>query len=160
MLHFIFYTWNDVTSLTISVATQSLWSHVELALPEYKQSWGSVRAHGVASFDLTSRINNSAKALQVIIPATPKQEYKVKDFVYSQLGKPYDIWGALGVGIGRDWQDDHAWFCSELMAAALIKANYPGAKRAFSQSWRVTPANIKRFLALVPNHKAKPLKLT
>lgn len=157
-LSFFFFTWPDITAYTIRLATQSVWSHVELGLPQHQQSWGSVRAHGVASFDLSGRIQSAEKVMQVTIPATPFQEYTAKEFVYHQLGKPYDIWGALGVGLGRNWQDDHAWFCSELMAAALLKAEYPKAKRAFGHSWRVTPGNLKKFLLKVPDRNVVHLK--
>ena len=148
----------SIPALAISLNTQSVWSHVELGLPEHEQSWGSVRAHGVASFDLNWRVSDSSRTLNVTIPATPEQEYTAKSFVYEQLGKPYDVWGALGIGLGRNWQDDHAWFCSELMAAALMEADYPEAKRTFQASWRVTPANLKKFLANVPGSSATYLK--
>jgi len=43
------------------------------------------------------------------------------NFLKEQLGKKYDIKGALGVGIGpdRDWAEDDKWFCYELAAATL-----------------------------------------
>lgn len=157
-LSFVFYTWPDITALTIRLATQSVWSHVELGLPQHQQSWGSVRKHGVASFDWECRVKGAAKAMQVTVPATPFQEYAAKEFVYHQLGKPYDIWGALGLGLGRDWQDDQRWFCSELMAAALLKADYPKAKHSFGSSWRVTPGNLRKFLLKVPGHNIIHLK--
>ena len=37
----------------------------------------------------------------------------------SQLGKPYDLKGAIAIGlpmIGRDWQCPDSWFCSEYLA--------------------------------------------
>lgn len=40
-------------------------------------------------------------------------------FVRSQIGKPYDNKGALGISVERNWQDDDSWFCFELVAAAL-----------------------------------------
>jgi len=36
----------------------------------------------------------------------------------SQIGKPYDLWGVLGLGLKRQWQDDDAWWCSELITWA------------------------------------------
>ena len=27
----------------------------------------------------------------------------------SQVGKPYDLWGVLGLGFKREWQDDESW---------------------------------------------------
>ena len=40
----------------------------------------------------------------------------------SQVGKPYDLWGVLGLGIKRNWQDDEAWWCSELIPWAAKQA--------------------------------------
>lgn len=37
----------------------------------------------------------------------------------SQIGKPYDYLGVLGLGLHRDWHDDDAWWCSELVAWAI-----------------------------------------
>jgi hypothetical protein len=37
----------------------------------------------------------------------------------SQLGKPYDLKGAIAIGIpfvGRDWGCQDSWFCSEFLA--------------------------------------------
>ena len=45
--------------------------------------------------------------------------------VRSQIGKPYDKTGALGLGVHRDWQDDDAWWCSELIAWAAQRAGDP-----------------------------------
>lgn len=40
---------------------------------------------------------------------------------------PYDWKGAFGLGLAptRNWQDDSAWFCFELLCAALAKAGRP-----------------------------------
>lgn len=40
----------------------------------------------------------------------------------SQIGKPYDLTGALGLGVHRDWQQDDAWWCSELIPWAAAQA--------------------------------------
>lgn len=37
----------------------------------------------------------------------------VIDRAFSQLGKPYDWVGALGLGLHRDWQHEGQWWCSE-----------------------------------------------
>lgn len=43
----------------------------------------------------------------------------------SQIGKPYDKTGALGLGLHRNWQDDDAWWCSELIPWAAQMAGDP-----------------------------------
>ena len=52
------------------------------------------------------------------VPATWRQSQDFYEFLYDQVGKPYDhkaIWGFI---INRNWRDPGSWFCSELMAAA------------------------------------------
>ena len=46
--------------------------------------------------------------------------------VRSQIGKPYDKTGALGLGLHRDWQEDDAWWCSELIPWAAQQADDHG----------------------------------
>lgn len=43
----------------------------------------------------------------------------------TQLGKPYDVFGALGVGFRRNWQETDRWFCSELIAYAFQESGHP-----------------------------------
>lgn len=43
----------------------------------------------------------------------------------SQVGKPYDLAGILGIGLHRDWQETDSWFCSELVAWAFVQGGTP-----------------------------------
>lgn len=54
----------------------------------------------------------------------------------SQIGKPYDVWGVVGLGFRRRWQDDDAWWCSELVETAL---EHGGRQRFRHDLQRVTP---------------------
>lgn len=54
----------------------------------------------------------------------------------SQIGKRYDILGALGIGLNRKWQSDRAWFCSEFLEQAVVMA---GRLRFLSETWRIDP---------------------
>ena len=45
-------------------------------------------------------------------------------FVQAQIGKPYDMTGVVGFAVGRDWRNTNAWFCSELVAAALEESGF------------------------------------
>jgi uncharacterized protein YycO len=47
------------------------------------------------------------------------------DFARSQIGKRYDYAGVVGIGLRRDWQQDDAWFCSELFEAMLAAGGNP-----------------------------------
>ena len=68
----------------------------------------------------------------------------------TQLGRPYDWKGALGVGLHRDWQDPGRWFCSELVAWAFEQAGRPLLRAG--QLSRITP----RDLLLSPHLKEVP----
>src|SRR5271170_1819481 len=56
------------------------------------------------------------------IPATAQKQTAFTEFLYDQLGKPYDSTAIWGFASGRDWRADDSWFCSELMTAALEAA--------------------------------------
>lgn len=43
----------------------------------------------------------------------------------SQVGRPYDWAGVLGVALHRDWREADSWFCSELIAWAFAQAGRP-----------------------------------
>jgi uncharacterized protein YycO len=55
---------------------------------------------------------------------TYKGDKRVVEYCRSQVGKPYDTLGVLGVGIHREWQDDSKWWCNELIEAGLVKYGY------------------------------------
>lgn len=56
-----------------------------------------------------------------------ERQYTVPDvekglaWARSQVGKPYDFKGAIGLAIApeRDWQQDDMWFCHELTGRAI-----------------------------------------
>lgn len=43
------------------------------------------------------------------------------EFVKNQVGKKYDLNGAVGLGLGvdRDWNEDDCWHCYELIAGTI-----------------------------------------
>lgn len=43
----------------------------------------------------------------------------------SQLGKPYDWWGILGLSLRRDWQDPSNWWCSEYALWIFARGGVP-----------------------------------
>ena len=45
------------------------------------------------------------------------------EFLYSQVGKPYDHWAIYGFIAGRNWRHPSAWVCSELQCAAAESAD-------------------------------------
>lgn len=60
--------------------------------------------------------------LVVTVPATVREAFRFHDFLARQIGKPYDWRAILAFCTARNWRDPNAWFCSELIAAALEQA--------------------------------------
>jgi uncharacterized protein YycO len=58
----------------------------------------------------------------------------------SQIGKPYDLKGMIGLGFNRDWQDDASWWCSELTAWAIASGGNKLYRDQFMH--RVTPQDM------------------
>lgn len=69
-----------------------------------------IRPAGYAAFTRT---------LPVTLGAAASQNQEFWDFLNQQIGKPYDSRAVIGFAAGRDWREATAWFCSELVAAAL-----------------------------------------
>ena len=59
------------------------------------------------------------RAHHMEIPSSFEQSARFYDFLFAQIGKPYDWRAIAGFAIARDWRDLNAWFCSELFLAAL-----------------------------------------
>lgn len=58
----------------------------------------------------------------------------------SQLGRPYDWEGIIGIAAHRDWQETDSWFCSELAAWAFSVVQRPLLRA--DQAWRITPRDL------------------
>lgn len=114
-------------------------------------------SHGLILDTATSIVDSTFKLggvrrrplLEAMAPATAvhyldfklDREAEARDFYYAQVGKEYD-WRA-GFGIltsSRDWRDDMAWFCWELIAAAIEK----GSDYRFEDVSSVTPRELLR----------------
>lgn len=57
----------------------------------------------------------------------------------NQLYKPYDWKGCAGIFFHREWNEDDAWFCSELVAWALEQG---GLKLFREDARRITPQHL------------------
>lgn len=60
----------------------------------------------------------------------------------TQLGKPYDWTGILGLTFrDRNWHEDDSWFCSELVAEAFEQAGTPLLD--LPDCYRITPRDLR-----------------
>lgn len=70
---------------------------------------------------------------EIVLP----NELAAKQFLYDQIGKPYDWTALLGIIVRNvKWADDDSWFCSELVEGA-IKAG--GLDRFVEKLSRIIP---------------------
>jgi uncharacterized protein YycO len=91
----------------------------------------------------------SSATLRIDVPATDEEYSKFWDFVDQQIGKPYDTKAILAFVTGRDWRDPNAWFCSELVAAALEAAGIVNTLAAPAN--KITPPDLVLVLsAIIP----------
>lgn len=108
-------------SWLIRAGSWSRWSHV--ALVDGDHLIEAVAIHGVVRTPLAMRQAHDPSWRISALPCRDPQA--VIASAQSQLGKPYDYTGVLGIGLHREWQQDDSWFCSELVAWSFAQAGDP-----------------------------------
>jgi len=109
------------------------WSHCGIVTPESTV----VEARffgGVVESSLNDVLARSSK-YEVIDIQCPDDDKGIA-WARSQVGKGYDLMGALGLGFNRRWEDDDKWFCSEFLEKAIVEA---GRRRFRESTWRIDP---------------------
>lgn len=117
----LFSTTSNPFSGVIRAATWSRWSHVSIVDGDHVIE--AVALHGVRRIPLTDAIGRAKRHALVELPC--RNPHAVITAAITQLGKPYDYTAVLGIGLHRDWQEDDAWYCAELVAWAFDHANEP-----------------------------------
>ena len=102
------------------------YSHVDYAMPD--GTWLGARSERVGGIPPGVQIRPAnyitpLRCLTLSLQTTSEQDRDHYQFLYSQIGKPYDKWAILGFIFGRNWQDPGAWICSELQCAAAMSAD-------------------------------------
>lgn len=117
----LFTRQRDPLSLAIRAFTWSRWSHVALI-----DGYGAIEAlpsQGVVVTE-TQEVLLRSREFELVELAC-RDPAAVRAAAGRQVGKPYD-WGAIaGIALRRNWQEDDAWFCSELIAWAFEAAGEP-----------------------------------
>jgi len=112
---------NDLVSRGIRLAEYGFWAtHVETLMPD-GTLLGAHASGGVQARPNDYDKGRFSRQLFVPIPATPEQTDAFHTFLRAQIGKPYDFEAIVGIVAQRDWRDDKAWMCSELVAAGLCQ---------------------------------------
>lgn len=124
MIRLRFVTGDDMVSRGIRAFEYGFWAtHVETVLPDgtllgaHMDGGVRIRPQG---YDAGTR----SKELVVDLPADDLMDDRFEAFLRAQLGKPYDKTAIGAFVLERDWQEPDAWFCSELMAAALVECGW------------------------------------
>lgn len=90
------------------------------------------------------------------LKATSTQEKAFYDFLFQQEGKPYDKLSILAFVTNRDWRDEGAWFCDELMAGATETAKL--CRKLYLPINKLTPTSWALVLsALGAEHEVLPV---
>ena len=128
---------HHIGSWLIRFVTWSEYSHVDLVLDDTSLI-GATSFDGVAVSQLKDRLAKASKAVMVDIPV--KDKAVAEAFAISQLGKPYDWLGVIGIGLKRNWQEDDKWSCAELVASVLSE----GGQKPFDSKYhhRITPQHL------------------
>ena len=113
----------------------SKWSHC--AIIDGNEVIEASAPVGVRTRPLQELIEESSLYEIVELPCT--NSAAVIAAARSQLSAKYDWGGVLGIGFRRRWQDDDAWFCSELIAYAFTEAGEPLFR---GDSSRITPRDL------------------
>lgn len=121
-------------SRLIRAATWSEYSHVEIVMPVCSTLLLGAAIDG--GVDLRPPHQDYLRLREFTVEAG----YSVIAAAQTQLRKPYDLSGALGLALHRDWQDDDSWFCSELVAWAFQVAGFPLLRA--DHLHRITPRDL------------------
>jgi len=124
----------DKIARAIQLATLSNWSHVaaEIGGVVYE----ATMADGV--------IRRSAESFYKSYPDREStyitcNDHKALAFFNEQLGKEYDYKALVALPLRVTWEDEDKWFCSELIAKALVRS---GALYVSHELSRITPRDL------------------
>jgi hypothetical protein len=113
-------TWRDKL---IAFWTHGVFSHCELQMKEhvfgtwepcFSASW---RDNGVRFKNIV--FDPGKWVAMDYLHTAWNQRIRINDWALEEVGSPYDVWAMVGFTFHQPWQDSDAWYCSELVSAAL-----------------------------------------
>lgn len=146
MIKIRFVTCADAISAGIRAFEYGFWaSHAEVVMPE-----GTLLgAHYDGGVQNRPGDYDAGKfTRELIVPLSVEQSVadKFHAFLRDQLGKPYDTTAILAMLVQRTWTDPDSWFCSELVAAALMHCGWFSSSLAISVD-HITPRDLLLILS-------------
>ncbi|MET4341925.1 hypothetical protein [Bradyrhizobium sp. RT9a] len=119
-----FVTGDSPISFAIRAAEYGFWaSHVEALTPDGTLLGAHVES-GVLNRSRDYDKGQFTRELFVSLSVEQAIANAFHAFLAAQIGKPYDMRAIAAFVARRDWQDESAWFCSELQAAALAACGW------------------------------------
>ena len=127
MISVLFVSGHDAGAHLIEWFGHGPFSHVEGVLPDGRLL--GARSDSVGGAPPGVQIRDPAyvqglKTLRVDLACSDLVTGRAYDWALSQVGKPYDSTAIAGFVVGRDWQQDDAWYCSEYWASSLEKCGF------------------------------------
>jgi hypothetical protein len=113
-----FFRGDDIVDLAIKLWTRGEFCHAEIVFRDGKYFSSTFKDNVRWRRDNDPIIEG--KWVYINIPMTAAEEEIVRVFCEGQIGKKYDICGALGIALPLH-QHKKQWFCSEILVAALQK---------------------------------------
>lgn len=131
---------NTVASFAIRARVWQRWSHGLVIDGEGVAIDSTFKLAGVRRRPLTEALHGATAIRILELPLD--REAEARDWLHEQINKSYDIQAIVGFAIGdrRDWRDDSAWFCWELLAGQIEA----GSTYRFDNTSRVTPRELLR----------------
>lgn len=153
---------NRPTSDIISWFTQGNVSHVDAVIPNgFLGSFERTVPPYKPGVQARSRTYISpVYEVWVDIPCGDQLTAQANDFLYSQIGAPYDYEAILAFAAGRSWNTPGHWICSELIAAYLQHAGILPPNLYFPDN-QITPSGLLLVLSAlqgyIPGMQLRPV---
>ena len=144
MIRIRFSTGPGLVSKLISQHTYGFWaSHADAVMADgrYIGAEGDGVQLRAADYDK----GYTTKELVIELKVDAATEKRFNAFLESQIGKPYDYTAVAAFAAVRDWNGTDSWFCSELIAAALLECGFLRPLAATTN--KITPRDLLLILS-------------
>ncbi|MEY4415322.1 MAG: hypothetical protein RIQ53_2615 [Pseudomonadota bacterium] len=123
----LFITSDRVSSRLIRAADGGPASHCGILLPSGGVLDSTMTHRGVRVRSLLDFLADHR--LVADIPLALPDPAAAFDWGLAQIGTPYDWTALAGIALWRDWQEEDAWYCSELLVRLCIAGGWTLASR-------------------------------
>lgn len=136
---------NSIPARSIQFFTWGYWNHVELYT---KTGYLGAQPEGgyiIRPYSYTTFEREMFRGIEL----SPEKEAAFWKWQYAQIGKPYDWTAIFGLVARRDWQEDDAWFCSEVIAAGFEQVSESILNDYGKEWYKITPRDVALATRLI-----------